>query len=303
MIKYTIKKRIIPFFYLMPLIILLVCFNLYPILSSIYMSFKNISYTDRSGSFAGLNNYLNVLKETRFWRVSLNSFGYTCLAILLVAIVGLFLASLLNRDIPLKQMFRTINILPWVVPPVMIAIIFKWILSKNYSPINDILLKLHILTKPIDWLGSINIGVQPFTLPLISLVLVYVWLAYPFTFVIFLSGMQSISEDIYDAAKVDGASYMKQFFYITLPLLKPVMIVTLSILFIWTFQYFNIIYMLTQGGPRGYTELLSIMIYNDSFKNSEIARAASLGVLMLLFLILPTFYYIRTTYIQIKGDR
>lgn len=303
MIKYTIKKRITPFYYIIPMIILLLSFNAYPILSGIYLSFTNLSYADRSGSFAGLNNYVEVLKGIRFWKVLINSVGYSFLSILLVALVGLFLASLLNRDMPLKRVLRTLNVLPWVAPPAMIAIVFRWLLSKNYSPINDILLKLHILNKPIDWLGNINIGVRPFTLPMICLVLIYVWIAYPFASIMFLSGMQSIPEDIFDAAKVDGASNMQQFFYITLPSLKPVITVTLSLLFVWTFQYFNISYMLTGGGPRGYTELLSILIYNDSFKNNESSRAASIGILMTLFLILPTFYYIRTTYIQIKGER
>ena len=288
--------------FLLPVIIALMFLEIYPFTNVIQTSFLKASIMNNSGDFYGFENYKHVLTNFQFWRGLSNTLVFTVVAILLTAILSFVAALLLNVKMKLKGIFRALNIIPWVAPPAMISIVWRWIYSTKYSPINDILLRLNIIEQPISFLGNINVGGGPLTLPMLSIIIIYVWISYPFLTLVFLSGLQSISEELYEAAEVDGATQRQKIFQITLPLLKPVILISLTILFIWTFQYFNISYLVTHGGPRGYTEVLATHIYAQAFEKHEYGYASAAGVIMMLILVLPSFYYIRTTIRQIREE-
>lgn len=289
--KKLIRKIIIYLSFVLPAIIALVLFRFVPVFEGIRLSFLKASMIDNSRSFNGFVNYINVFKNNYFWRVSLNTISFTIVALILSGIIGFAAAFVLNTKMRGRGILRAINIVPWVAPPVVMSIIWTWIYSK-YSPINDILLRSGLIKQPFDFLGNISIGAGPLTLPMISVIIVYAWIAYPFIMIMTLSGLQSIPIELYEASQIDGASTSQQLKYITFPLLKPLTIITYTLLFIWTFQYFNMNYLMTRGGPRGYTDVLSTHIYISAFSKFDFGYAAAAGVMMTLMLIIPSIYYI-----------
>jgi len=286
-----------------PVIVALLLLLIIPFISGFALSFRQQSVSDMSGKFIGFANYVDILSEKRFWRVFATTASYTLLSVILCTFIGFVAALCLHTQTPFKGIFRAINVIPWAAPPAVISIIWTQIYSKAYSPLNDILLRFGIVRNQIDWLGYIGRGYTPFNLPLLCLVVVYGWICYPFVMLMILSGLQSIPDELYEAATVDGARDIQKLVYITLPSLKPFLVVVVTLLFIWTFQYFNLNYMLTHGGPRGYTEIFSIFIYDTAFEKFNFGKASALGILMSVSLFIPSYYYIRLALRQAREKR
>jgi len=286
-----------------PVIVALVILLVIPFFSAFAMSFRQQSIADMSGGFIGITNYSIVLGSSRFWRVLATTSSYTILSVMLCTLIGFIAALCLHTQTPFKGVFRAINIIPWAAPPAVISIIWTQIYSKAYSPLNDILLRIGIARNQIDWLGFTGQGYTPVNLPLMCLIVVYGWICYPFVMLMILSGLQSIPDELYEAATVDGAKDLQKLAYITLPSLKPFLIIVVTLLFIWTFQYFNLNYMLTHGGPRGYTEVFSIYIYDAAFEKFNFGKASAIGVLMSIILFIPSYYYICIALRQARQKR
>jgi len=299
--KRNKNEKIISFFiYAGPLILVLLLLSFTPAIKGIQMSFLKASRTDMSMTFNGLKNYINVLQNPYFYKILLNTICYTSLVIIFGAIIGITIALLLNEKIYGRGFFRAVNIVPWVSPPAVISIIWVWFFGK-YSPLNDILIRLDIIKEPIDFLGNLHTTFGPINSPMISIIIVGAWVIYPFIMIMTSAGLQSIPVELYDAALVDGATKRQQIFLITLPLLKNVFTIMFTLTFIWTFQYFNA-YLLTKGGPRGSTELLSGHIYIRAFTKGDFGYASAAGIIMMFLMFLPCLYYIRMILKQIKNS-
>ncbi len=219
-----------------------------------------------------------IFQEKQFWR-SVN-FGviFTFFSVVLQLLVGLGLALLLNEDLKGRGLARGLLILPWAVPVIVSAYLWRWMLNNVYGILNWILIWVRILDTPVLWLGKVDLA-------RISVILVNVWRGYPFVMIVLLAALQGIPEQLYEAAKIDGASAWQRFRYITLPGIKMAIAIVIILRTIWIFNWFDLIWLLTGGGPARSTSVLPIEIYLRSFLEYRMGEAASMAVIEFLILI------------------
>ena len=239
--------------------------------------------------FIGLGNYLKLLQDERF----LNSlkvttiFSLTC--VILELILGIAIALVLNQNFKGRGFVRGLMILPWAVPSIVNAAMWQWIYNADYGALNALLTQLGLIDSYQVWLGD------P-TAAMALIILAKVWKETPFTVLLVLAALQGIPDDIYDAAKVDGASAWQRFGRITLRLLVPVIMIIGFLQLIWNFQAFEVVYIVTRGGPAGATELISLRIYTQTFRSLRFGYGASIAYLTGLIILIPAIFYIRTAY-------
>ncbi len=274
MIKLT--KRLDKIMLVLPAAIFLILFSIYPLLFSFRLIFyKWFLNKPNPPSFVGLNNIQNVLMDARFW----NSFKVT-VTILIVAVAietlaGLFLSLLFRDRVYGKRIIISLLMIPIMISPMVIGIIWRFILNPEIGIANYIL-KLFGL-QPLVWLGDIK-----YALP--SIILIDIWQWTPFMFIIFLSGMQGISLSLYEAAEVDGASELDLIRYITIPMLKPIMYIAILIRSIDSFKMFDLVYILTRGGPVNSTETASLYIYKTGFNFFNMGKASTMSYILLIIM-------------------
>jgi arabinogalactan oligomer / maltooligosaccharide transport system permease protein len=282
-----------------PAILAILLVNVYPILYNFYMSL-----TDRNGprrfpegqyQIVGLDNYIRLLTQSDFYIVFGKTILYAFICVFFFFVVGLGLALVVNHPaIKGKYFWRTMLILPWAVPTWITAMIWRFLFNGQFGPINQIL-RLAGLPAP-NWLGD---PIWAF----VAITIVNIWMSFPFFMLILLGGLQSIPTDIYEAAEMDGASFWQVLFSITLPLLRPVALPAIILSLITTFQMFNTVWIMTQGGPRtrpgapGATELLLIWAYNQGFagQGQRFALVSAFAIVVFIFLLGFTLLYNRVT--------
>ena len=236
-----------------PLVVFLALFILLPILGTFLTSlYKDVAFLERG--FVGLSNYNNLLFERRFWDALCFTLLFTAVTVPIELVLGTFFALILNQTIPLRGILRVCIILPWAIPAAISARTWELIYNYSYGLANFLILHLRLTRSPINWLGT-EIGA------FFSIVIADVWKTTAFVVIILLAGLQAIPEELYSQAQVDGANLFQRFYMITLPLLKPVLIVALLFRTIDALRVFDMIYVLTNGGPGGATTSLSIFGY------------------------------------------
>ena len=206
----------------------------------------------------------------------------------------MLIATKLIKPYPLRGFFRAMFLIPWVTPPLVASIVWRFIFSENFSPINSILLKLHLIKVPVNFLGSTAkfLGVSE---PLIVLTIINVWSIFPFLMVMFIAGLQTVPQEIYEAARMDGAGKMATFWKITVPCIRPVITSSIVLELIWQFNNFNISYMVTNGGPLGLTKTMAVEVYQAAFTNYRYGYASALSIIMMLIALIPSIFYIRSS--------
>lgn len=273
---------------LLPAALLFLLINTIPFLYGVVLSFTNTNYfRPQNGSrFVGLQNYLEILQNEDFYRMFSFTLLYTVLVVLLSYALGMAFALLLNRDIRFKNFFRGLALLPWIMAPAVAVVIWRWMCNDQLGAINVMLKSIGLIQTPIRFLSDK-------TLAKVTVVAFAVWKCYPFMMVVLLGGLQSIGKEVYEPARIDGASKWACFRYITLPLLRPVSIVALSLMFIWTFNTnsFDNIYLLTRGGPVNSTYVLSIEAYYAAFYRGKAGYASAASLLMTVFIALAALSY------------
>jgi multiple sugar transport system permease protein len=253
----------------------------------------SLAFTDsRAGlniptHWIGVDNFTKLWHNTLFWdsfRIGLIwAFSVTILQFLL----ALGLALLLNENLRFRWLARTLALIPWAMPPVIIAIMWQLLLSPTVGPVNSTLGALHISDTSIDWLGD-------FRTALPAVIVVGVWLGMPQTTITLLAGLQGISADLHEAAAVDGAGTWRRFVSITLPQLRPVIVAITSLDFIWNFNSFGLVYVLTAGGPGGKTMLPMLFAYNEAFRYGQFGYAAAMGDVMVVIVVVMLGFYLRS---------
>lgn len=251
-------KRLMPYFFIGPALLALVALVVYPLLYGVYISFFKTNLANK-WDFVGLKNYISVFSDGVFVKQLGVTLKFTAIVVLAHFIIGIFLAMLLNQSRPGITFFRTILVLPWLMPEVVIALIFKWIMNPLYGLLNYGMQLLGLSEGGVSWLGDTKYA-------FISVVLVCIWKGYPLVMVNALAALQSVSTDIYEAAKVDGANNIQTFFRIILPSIKPVLATTLILDTVWWFKHYTIVYLMTKGGPGSDTSIVSIEIYKQAFE-------------------------------------
>ncbi|MDR3141850.1 MAG: sugar ABC transporter permease [Tannerellaceae bacterium] len=275
-----------PYLLSAPSILLISFILIVPIFYAIYLSFTDaMLLTVNNANFVGLKNYKTFLTSTSMSRVFSATISYVILGVFFTYFVGLGTALLLNMPLKGKLIFRVILILPWVIPQVVLALIWKWMLNPQYGVINYMLTSIGVIDEPISW----------FTNPMfamITILLVTIWKQYPLSCLILFAGMKSIDPDLYEAASIDGAGAWKKFISITMPGLRYVTSVLLLLAIIWSFTNFVIIWILTAGGPVDRTATLSIYTYLNAFKLNKLGYGATVGVMCLIVsFIISVIYY------------
>ena len=286
---------------LIPSSILILVISFYPLLNGIYLSFTNRNFINPlQNDFIFLDNYARLMKDSEFFSVLGFTFTYTASVVLISYLFGLGLALVLNRDMKFRGVYRALVLIPWVIPSVVVANMWSWILNDQLGILNNTLRNLGIIDKPILFFSTAEMS-------RISVTFVSAWRAIPFMAVTILSGLQGIPSDMYEAAEIDGAGFWKSLWYMTLPLIKQVSFISMTLMFIWTFNNFENIWLLTRGGPNNATYVLSILSYFTGFFRSFISYAATIAVMMLIVMLLLSLLFIKLLNIDdidkiVKGE-
>ena len=256
-----------------PPILFLILLVGYPFLYGIWLSLQDRPVA-HAGKFIGLENFVSDFNDPVFWRVAINTFVYTFFATILKMVGGLALALTMNQEFRFKNTIRAMMLLPFIVPTVLSTIAWMWMLDPAFSVINWLLKYFDIANPGPSWLGN------P-TLAMVSLIIVNVWRGLPFYAITLLAGLQTISPDLYEAATIDGANSWARFRYVTLPLLRPVIFIVTMFSVIFTFADFQLVYVLTRGGPANATHLFATYAFDIAMGGGQLGMGASVALAML----------------------
>ena len=288
-LKSQIRKRHrAGYLFVLPASIVVLLVNIYPLLRGFYLSFTNSNalYPDRT-KFVGFENIGKVLFEDKeFWSVIGFTFFYAISTVICVYIISLVLALFVNQPFRGKSVIRALYLLPWVVPSVVAVNSWSWILNGQFGFINTTLMQLGLIQEPILFLAT------PLAAQLTS-VLVGTWKNFPFMMMVLIGAMQAISPDLYESAHIDGASAFQRFRYITMPMIKQVSVVSTVLMMIWNFNNFDIVYLLTKGGPGRATMNISIYTYNMAFYRQLLGYASAIAVVMMVIMFIMSYVYRR----------
>lgn len=275
-----LNSKLFGYALLVPATVLLLFVSVYPLLNGIFISMTNkqMLFPDRD-RFVFLDNYAKLMGDSEFWGTLGFTFLYTALTVLFSYLFGLVLALVLNRKIPGRAIFRTLFLLPWVIPSVVAMTNWSWVLNDQFGIVNTTLLSLGVIDKPILFFASYAL-VRP------SVIAISVWKSMPFMMISLLAGLQGVPDDLYEAASIDGAGYFRSLFSITLPLIKPVSLVSATLSFIWTLNNFDNIWMLTNGGPNGHTFTLPILSYYTAFFRQDQGYAATIATTLIVAMVI-----------------
>ncbi len=264
---------------ILPALILLLLVYAYPILRAFWLSvFTQNLGTELDLVFSGLSNYQRMISDGRFWQSLWNTTVFTVASVLLELILGIGVALVLNQAFRGRSIVRTITLIPWALPTAIMGVAWAWIFNDQYGVVNDILRRLGIIDTGISWLGN------P-TLAMIAVILADVWKTTPFIALLLLAGLQSISNDLYEAHSLDGATPWQNFWNITVPLLMPQIVISVLFRFAQAFAIFDLIQVMTGGGPGGATETVSIYIYSTVMRYLDFGYGSALIVVTFLILV------------------
>lgn len=293
---YRRFKNIESYLLLLPALLILTLFFLYPALYNIYLSFQKISLFQltKGGAWVGWDNYVELFTDGNIGLALKNTLIWLTLATVAMRLVmGMILALLLNADVlrrwRLSGLATTLSLIPWVVPPVVAIAVWKMMLHPTYGAINQLLISVGVIEQGIPFLVKTNTVWW-------SVIAIVVWRELPFVAISFLAGLKSIPSELYEAARVDGASPLQLFIYITLPMLQPVIIVVTLLTVIWTYNNFIYVWLTTQGGPGNFTQVLATQMYLEAFTNFRLGYGAAVGVLMSLIMLVFSVVYFFTIF-------
>jgi len=270
------------YLFVIPSIIFICVFMLFPIAYNLIISFQNVTIMNLAGEreFVGWLNYINIFKDVNFTVSLKNSFLFTGLCIVFQFVIGFGFALFFNQKFPGRDLMRSLMLLAWMFPIVITATLFKWMLSNDYGIVNYVLLSIGIIDQPIHWLTESSTS-------LLGTIIGNVWIGIPFNMIILLSALQALPEDLYEAAKIDGANYLQRFIHITLPLLRPTILILLMLGIVYTFKVFDLIFIMTAGGPVNSSTVLPLYAYQLAFQQFEFSAGAAVASIM--FVILSIF--------------
>lgn len=273
--RFTIKER--PIYYFLPAIIVMGILAFYPLINNIELSFTN-----RSGVLT-LLNYKRLFKDRVFWNTCENSFKWLLLTVSMEVVVGVFMAVLLNMKLRGTKLFRTVLMIPWVTPVIAVSALWKWMLNADYGILSTAFNQL--FNTRYLFLGDVKTA-------LFWLAFAYAWKRSSFVTLMYLSGLQGISDDVYEACTLDGATWFQQLFYVTLPMLFSVVRSVLLISIISSLNQFTLAYNMTGGGPARSTELIQMYIYNNGIASFNFNFGAAASNVYLLFVIALAMVYV-----------
>lgn len=277
----------------MPSLLPIIVLSIAPLVMGIALAFTDARLErNPEYNFVGMENFVRLLDNGFFWDSFRIGMVWAVSVTILQLVASMGLALLLNSNMKLQGLTRLLALIPWAMPPVVVAIMWRMIYSPNAGPLNAFLGAVG-LPDDINWLGN-------FSLALPAVIVVGVWVGMPQTTVTLLAGLQQVPSELYEAAAVDGAGAWRRFITVTLPSLRPIIVSITSLNFIWNFNSFSLIYVLTEGGPGGKTMLPMLFTYIEAFKNRNIGYAAAMGVVLVIVVVLLLALFLRAQFREEK---
>lgn len=285
----ALRRRLGDHLFVLPALIFVLATMVYPVLYNIVLSMSDadfISFVQGTDKYVGLGNYRRLISDPELR----NSFGvsilYTTGSIALMYVLGFAMALFFNQRFKGQALLRAMLLLPWVLPTVVSANVWRWMLDGTYGVVNWALQGVGLLSEPVFWLGNPHVA-------LVSVIGVTAWSIAPFAMMLLLAGLQSIPQSLYEAAVLDGANRWQTFRYITFPAMAPVSLMVLLLNFIYTFKTFDTIFILTRGGPGDVTEVLPILAYTRAFQFFRLGEGATVNTILLVLPVLLSIVYFR----------
>ena len=263
--------------FMLPAAAFLILFLAYPLGLGVWLSFTD-ARLGRDGIFVGFENYEYLWEDSTFWLSVFNTLLYTSVASIIKFAVGLYLALLLNERLPFKAIIRAVVLIPFIVPTVLSAIAFWWLFDPQFSIISWSLKKMGLITANIDFLGDVWNARW-------SVIFANIWRGVPFVAITLLAGLQTVSPSLYEAATIDGATNWQRFRYITYPLLTPIIAVVMTFSVLFTFTDFQLIWVMTRGGPVNATHLMATFSYQRAIMSGYLGEGAAISTAMIPFLL------------------
>ena len=289
--KRQISEEGFAFILIAPAALIIFGVVLYPILKTFSMSLYNIDLTrPLSRSFIGIQNYLDILSSAEFWRSMLRTLYFAAVSISAEFVFGTIVALLLNQKFYGRSFLRALIIVPWAIPTIVNGSLWRWIFNPQYGALNALLTQLGIIETYQSWLG------YPF-LALNMVIVADVWKMTPLVAIMILTGLQTIPTELYESAEVDGANMLRKFYHITLPMLRPVLLVVLILRTMETLKVFDIIYIMTGGGPANGTQVITYLAYREAFSYLNMSRGSTLA-----FLVALTIFALSVIYVKLLGE-
>ena len=283
------REAMIVIQFILPLTVIMSAFIIFPILKSIVMAFQEwyLISSDKTHSFVGFKNFINVFQISHFPKMVTVTLIYTFISVAGKMLLGLTVAVLLNRKFFGRSLVRGLMLIPWAMPMVVVCNVFMISLDPNYGILNALIYGLPFINEPVNFFsnGPIALG---------TIIIIGIWKNFPFISLMLLAALQSISQDYYDAAGIDGAGKLAQFTQITWPLIKPIWNTLMTLQILWTVKEFELIYLITRGGPDNATNVIGIDIYLNAFRFYQIGEANAEGIMLLLFCLIFAIIYFRS---------
>ena len=277
--QLKVNRNWLGFWFMLPAMAFLVLFLVYPLGKGLWMSFTD-ARIGREGRFVGLENFEWLIEDSDFVRALVFTIVFTFVASAVKFAIGLYLALLLNNNLPFKAFIRSVVLIPFIVPTVLSAVAFWWIFDTQFSVITWGLVKMGIIDRgsPINWMGD------PFLAQCV-VIFANIWRGIPFIAITLLAGLQTVSPSLYEAATLDGATKWQNFRYVTYPLLTPIIAVVMTFSVLFTFTDFQLIWAMTRGGPVNATHLMATLSYQRGILGGNLGEGAAIAISMVPFLL------------------
>lgn len=287
----AVKTKIVwtPYLLILPVIILIAGVMLYPLCKTFYLAFQNYNPAmPFANGFAGFGNFIKIFTTDEFYSALWVSLKWVVALVLLQLIFGMIVALILNQNFKGRGFFRALVFVPWAMSGVLTAVLFSLIYNQNYGVLNDLLVNIGLIKEPVAWLGNQHIVLG-------SVIVAELWRGIPFFAISLLAAMQGLSQDVYEAAKVDGATKWQSFWFVTLPLLKDTIVLTTLLRTIWEFNSVDLIFSLTNGGPVGKTTTLSVLIANQALTTNNYGYGSAISVVSFVILAVIAVIYMKVS--------
>ena len=291
-IKRFFRYDNIGYFFVLPAVIYMLIFVGYPIISNFILSFQDVTVKTLNSPdkpFVGIQNYETLFQDEVLRTAIINTLLFTVACLVFQFIIGFLLALFFNHRFSTAKPVRGLLMMPWMIPITVTALIFKFMFSSNVGIINQALMSIGIIGEPIDWL------IQPAT-AIIALIIANVWIGIPFNMILISTGLTTIPTELYESASIDGANKFQTFWKITVPLLKPTIGSVLILGFIYTFKVFDLVFVMTGGGPVNSTQMLSTYSYKLSFDLFQYSQGAATANVLFVILFIVSLIYLKFAY-------
>jgi multiple sugar transport system permease protein len=273
------RQGLLAYVLLLPALLILIAFIGWPFVLSLWLAVTDQSVSTSVVRFIGLDNFTDELRSQIFLQTARNTFVYTSVTVVFKLVFGIGLAVLMNQSFRLKNIARAALLLPWIVPTALSAIAWLWLFDATFSVFNWVIVRSGIADRGINWLGEGGWAMS-------AIIIANIWRGTPFFAISILAGLQTVDRELLDAAAVDGASTWQRFWRITIPLIRPVLLIVLLFSTVWTISDFQLVYVLTRGGPANSTHLFGTLAYDVAVRAGQLSEGAAISLYMFPVLII-----------------